>query len=437
MKKFRYDLIDCYTMKCRLYVNQTQKKLIDNALTGIKVFYNCTLYEMFNNYECTTEKAKKTKSGDCTEELVHSPNFKKAQGAEWKNKLAKEHPIIDCVPSGAILGNNGCVHADMVKSLGKLPIEYQKPRYYNARHKRTSYTYQEKCSKIEQSDNQNVLYITLNKIGRCKIRGWNQNIRFKENGTVNFAEYCKLDKKKQLTITVSIDNCGDYWICFKLLNVYKPILDVSGDAVGIDVGIKDIAILSDGTKFENKKFKKKDKRNLKLLNRQMSRRIGWANEQFRNEYKKSHEIAVSKRYERSKLAHAKLERQIARKRNDWNNKITYKIISEHDAIAVESLNVRGMFRNKHLAYALADAAIGDVLAKLSYKSRWHNKECRQIGRWTPSSKRCSNCGFIKNDLKLSNREWTCRNCKKHHDRDVNAAINILDYAYELDVPAVA
>lgn len=432
-----YDLIPAYTMKCRLYVNKTQKELIDKALAGIRVFYNCTLWEMFNNKECTTEKTKKSKDGPETGEVVHFPNLKKAQTADWKNRLAKEHPIIESVPSGAILGNNGCVHADMAKSLGKLPIEYQKPIFYSARHPRTSYTYQEACGKIEASDNQNVLYITLNKIGRCKIRGWNQKIRFDEAGTVNFSEYCKQDKKKKLTITVSVDNCGDHWICFKLLNVYKPMKKGNGQAVGVDVGIKDIAILSDGTKYENKKFKRLVKRKKKLLNRKMSRRQGWANEEFREAHKKNPELEVSKGYEKAKLAHAKLERKTMRQRSYRNHKITREIVEQHDAVAVESLNIKGMFRNKHLAYALSDAAMGEILSELKYKADWHGREIREIGRWTPSSKRCSNCGAIKKDLKLSDREWTCRACRKHHDRDINAAINILYYAYNADLETAA
>lgn len=436
-KPMNYDLIPAYTMKCRLYVNKTQKELIDKALAGIRVFYNCTLWEMFNTHECTTEKQKKTKGGEQTTEVVHFPNLKKAQTADWKNRLAKEHPIIESVPSGAILGNNGCVHADMAKSLGKLPIEYQKPIFYSARHPRTSYTYQETCGKIEASDNQNVLYITLNKIGRCKIRGWNRQIRFDEAGTVNFAEYCKTDKKKLLTITVSVDNCGDHWICFKLLNVYKPMKKGNGQAVGVDVGIKDIAILSDGTKYENKKFKRLVKRKKRLLNRKMSRRQGWANEEFREAHKKNPELEVSKGYEKAKLAHAKLERKTMRQRSYRNHKITREIVEQHDAVAVESLNIKGMFRNKHLAYALSDAAMGEILSELKYKANWHGREIREIGRWTPSSKRCSNCGAIKKDLKLSDREWTCRACRKHHDRDINAAINILYYAYNADLETAA
>lgn len=437
MPEVRYDHIDCYTMKCRLYVNKMQKELIEKALDGIRVYYNCTLWEIFNNHECTIEKQKKNKDGDEVGETVHFPDFKKAQTAEWKRKLTKEHPIIDYVPAGAVMGKNSCIGKDMAKSLGKLPIEYQKPVYYNSRHPRMSYTYQETCSKIIKSENKNVLYINLNKIGRCKIRGWNQKIRFDEEGKSNFVDYCEADKKKQLTITISVDNCGDFWICFKLLDVYKPIPDIHGDAVGVDVGLKDIAILSDGTKFENKHFKKEQKKKLKRINRKLARRLGWANEKFREARKKNPDLQPSKSYEKTRILHAKIERKIARQRDNWNNHITYNIIKDHDAIGVESLNVKGMFRNRHLAYALSDAAMGDILQKLKYKSDWHGKEILAIDKWTPSSKRCSYCGCIKNDLKLSDREWTCRSCRKHHDRDINAAKNIMYYAFGLTVESAA
>jgi len=432
-----YDLIPAYTMKCRLYVNKTQKELIDKALIGLRVFYNCTLWEMFNNFENTRAVKKLDKEKNETGEIVHFPDLKAAQKAEWKNRLMAEHPIIECVPAGALMGKNSCIAVDLAKSLGKMPIEYQKPLYYNSRHPRTSYTYQETCSKIEESENHNVLYITLNKIGRCKIRGWNQKIRFDEAGAVNFPDYCKIDKNKKLTVTISVDNCGDCWICFKLLNVYKQMKTGDNQAVGVDVGIKDIAILSDGTKFENKRFKKERKRELKLLNRKMSRRQGWANEEFREARKKNPELTVSNGYENAKLKKAKIERKIQRKRADWNHNITRRIVENHGAVAVESLNVKGMFRNKHLAYALSDAAMGEILNQLQYKSKWHGREIREIGQWTPSSKRCSYCGEIKTDLKLSDREWTCRSCKKKHDRDVNAAVNILYYAYDAEIASVA
>ena len=171
--------------------------------------------------------------------------------------------------------------------------------------------------------------------------------------------------------------------------------------------------------------------------RKLSRRFGWANEKFREARKKNPDLQPSKSYEKTRILHAKIERKIARQRDNWNNHITYNIIKDHDAIGVESLNVKGMFRNRHLSYALSDAAMGDILQKLKYKSDWHGKEILAIDKWTPSSKRCSHCGCIKNDLKLSDREWTCRSCRKHHDRDINAAKNILYYAFGMTIESAA
>lgn len=430
-----YDLVPAYTMKCRLYLNKTQVELFEKALAGVRTYYNCTLWEMFNNLECTRAVDEVDKDKKKTGGIVHFPDLKKAKSAEWKHRLTLEHPIIECAPAGAITTNCGCILADMKRSLGNCPVEKQKPIYYNARHQRTSYTYQEACSKIEAAENQNVLYITLNKIGRCKIRGWNQKIRFDEKGETDFLAYCAIDKKKQLTITVSKDNCGDHWICFKLQNVYKPMDKPTNGAVGVDVGIKDIAILSNGEKKENKRFKQKNKRRLKLLNRKMSRRQGWANGEFRAAHKKDKTLKPSNGYERAALTKAKIERQIKRQRDDWNNNITREIVQKNAAIAVESLNVKGMFRNRHLAYALSDAAIGEILEQLKYKAAWHGRDIREIGRWTPSSKRCSCCGQIKDKLTLSERFWTCPKCGTRHDRDINAAINILYYAYSEELAA--
>lgn len=457
MDNIRYDHIDCYTMKCRLYLNDAQKEQVDKILRGIHVFYNCTLYKLLNDNEGTQPGKKLNENG----EFYHLPNYKTLQNKAWKEDLIREHPIIAEVPAGAITGNNGCIGADLKKALdkhsmeyhrasvamkksGKLPRDRKVPSYYSKNKPRTSYTYQETCSKFTCAGNRNVIYANLNKLNECgkeeknnlcKLRGWNHDIRFAPDGSVDFIDYLASNPRKQLTVTISKDNCGDHWICFKLLDVYKPIKDTHGDAVGVDVGIKDIAILSDGTKFENHRFKKKQKRHLKLLNRQMSRRHGWSNIRFREQYKGNPSLVPSKRYEQAKQKHAKLERKIVRQRENWNNTITRSIVENHDSIAVESLNVKGMQRNRHLAYALSDAAIGDILSKLAYKAVWHRREIRAIDRWTPSSKRCSCCGYIKRGLKLSEREWTCPSCRKRHDRDINAAINILDYAFGITLAA--
>lgn len=426
-QKNKYYLIENYTMKCRLYPNKEIAKKIDNAIYGVQCFHNCVLYQIFNEFKYTTEKKKKSKDKETSNDIVHFLNSYDIGKAETKNKLIEEHPIIDAAPSGAIIAKCG-VKTDIIKSIGKNPIEYQKPSYYSKKNPRMSYSYQETFSKITTKDNQNVLYIDLAKIGICKIRGWNKNIRFDEYGLTDFIEYIKLNKNKKVTVIISKDNCNDYWICFKLQNVYKQMPEQNGKSIGIDVGLKDICIISDGTKYENKKFKQKEQKHSKILNRKLSRRQGWANEKFRLAYKSDKNLVPSKKYERTKLKLSKLHRKIARKRNLYNNQITTNIVKNNGFIGVETLNVSGMFRNKHLSNALSDAAMSSVLSMLSYKSIWYDRIIQPINQWTPSSKRCSNCGYILPSLTLSVREWTCPECNTHHDRDINAAKNIKYFA---------
>ena len=444
MKK--YDLVQAYTIKARLYLNKSQQETVEKILNGVRVFYNCTMYEMLNNFKCTKEvKSKKT-----PEQVLHYPVWKEAQSAYWKEKLMSEHSIIEEVPAGALMGNNGCIGSDLKRAFGNNSIEYinesmklkkakvlkpnerKVPKYYSSGHPRMSYTYQETLRKISFTDNPNVLKMKLNRLGDCKIRGWNQKVKFSSDGEKSFQTYCFENKDKQITVTIGKDSCQDYYICFKFLNVYVPIEDKHGEAVGIDVGLKNIATLSDGTTYEHKRFKKEEKENFKYLNRKLSRRSGWANIKFREEHKKDKEISPSKRYEKTKLNHARLERKVARRRSNWNNFITHEIVENHDALAVESLDVKGMAKNKYIAYDLGDAAIGDILSKLKYKSEWHGKEIREVEKDFPSSKTCSNCGYIREKLSLSTRKWKCPKCGVIHDRDINAAKNILNNAYGLD-----
>ena len=425
----KLDLVDAYTMKCRLYANESQKELIQKALAGVRVYYNCTLFEMFTNFSCTKEKEKKTKDGEQTGEIVHFPDLKLAQSKEWKAKLMSEHPIIESAPAGALMGKNSCIGADMKKSLGKLPVEYQKPVYYSNKHPRMSYTYQETCSKIERSENHNVFYITLNKIGRCKVRGWNDSIRFDEDGALDFLDYCEIDKKKQLTVTISVDRCGDHYICFKLQNVYKPMAHIIGREIGVDVGITNSIVLSDGKVYENKRFKKAEKRNLRRLERKLARQQGWANEEFRAAHKANPEIVPSTGYEKTRLKHARLTRKIERRRANWNHKITRKIVEESGRIGIETLDVMKMFKNKYVAESIADAAIGSIIENIKYKAAWHGREVIAVDKWFPSTKRCSSCGHINENLKLWPRTWRCPFCKDQHDIDVNAAKNIMYAAF--------
>lgn len=455
-----YDLAEKYTMKCRLYPNKDGAEKINNAIYAVQSFHNCLLYDIFNgNIESTPkpykpkketkpeqkpdesdfdyqnrlyeyEQKQKYKAGD----IIHFPNFTKAFSAEYKTKLIDEHPIINEAPQSAITTNVGLV-SDIKKSLGKLPIEFQKPIYYSKKHKRESYSYQETLGKITTKENRNVLYINLMKIGNCKIRGWNKNIRFDSSGTIDFAEYIKSHSKEKVTIKIKKDNCGDYWICFVLSNVYKPATKVDGKVTGIDVGVSDIAILSDGTKYENKRFKNEEEKHLDFLMTKQSKQQGWKNQKFKEEHKKNTELGVSKGYEKTGLKIAKLNRKIARKRSNYNHNITRDIINKYYFIGIESLDVRGLMedfkdektnaQNAVTHSNLSDAAMGDILQMLKYKSEWHKKKIVAVNKYYASSKICSHCGHRMDEMPTSVREWECPECGSANDRDINAAINIL------------
>lgn len=449
-----YDTVENYAMKCRLYPTKKQKEAIDNAITAVRIFHNCLVYDMFNNGLNLKERTRKTKDGTKTEELIHFPNWKTALSAEYKAQLISQHPAINLCPQGALTTDNA-LKADLKKEFGNSPIEYQKPKYYTERHPRLSYTYQEKLSKLHPTENRNTFRFSLNKIGDVKVRGWNKKLRFEDENT-DFLQWAALHKKETITVIVSRDTVGDYFIVFKIKACLKPFLEVPESKVGIDVGISDIAITSDGEKFENPKYKKKEKRHQKLLNRKLSRRWGPSNEVYRDAREKNRAelqkyydtpeenrpqappepIQPSKQYNRAKILHAKLNRKISRQREQWNHYVSRRIVEKNSIIAVETLNISGMVRNKHLSYALTDAAFGTLLSNIKYKADWHGRDVQSIDKWTPSSKRCSCCGYIYNSkdeyhLKpwgLSIREWSCPVCKTRHDRDINAAKNILFYA---------
>lgn len=421
-----------YTMKCRIYPNTAQQEAIDKILYGIRVAYNVTMYEMITNLK-NTKEAKDKKE----DKIIHFPQFSSVVKKEWLDYLRNNYPAVKKVPAGclssSVYGIFACDAKKAWESMGKKPVEFYKPFFYSAKKARTSYSYQETFSKFSFSeDNKNILYINLNKLGKVKIRGWNQKIRFDENHSKDFIDFIKESSgKTQFGLTISKNNIGEYFICFKLNNIYKFIKesDFNKEELGIDVGLKDIAICSNGDKYENNHFAKKEKRHKKILNRQCSRRWGWSNEEFRKTYKDNPEIMPSKRYEKAMLSMKKLDNKIARKRDLYNHETTLKIVSSATSLAVESLNVKGMMANHRLAYALSDAAMYDVLNKLSYKSLWYDRTITAIGQFDPSSQRCNNCGY-QNPLvkKLSIREWTCPCCGSHHDRDINAAKNILWYA---------
>jgi putative transposase len=210
-----------------------------------------------------------------------------------------------------------------------------------------------------------------------------------------------------INLTVSKDQSERYFVSILVETDIKPLEKVEAE-VGIDVGIKTLARTSDGQRLENPRPLLRRERQLKRRQRRLSRKLKGSNNR-----------------KKAKLVVAKLHARISDSRRDTIQKFTTKIISENQAIYVEGLNVAGMLKNEKLAKHIADAAFGEIFWELEYKAHWYGRDYLELDQFFLSSKLCSDCGHLLKELLLSVREWDCPQCGVHHDRDENAAMNIL------------
>lgn len=221
---------------------------------------------------------------------------------------------------------------------------------------------------------------------------------------------------KQGTVTISKDCCGTYWcsvVVDDLQDKPSKAKIVESTAVGIDLGIKDFATLSDGTKVSNPKYYESSQKKLAKLQKQFAKSKKGSN-----------------RHERLRIKIAKLYRSITNQRNNMLHNLSTYLIRSYDNICLEDLNVEGMMKNHHLAKSIQSVSWSTFVSMLCYKSEHNGKNVIFIGRYEPSSKLCHRCGYINNELTLKDREWFCPVCGKHLDRDINAAINIRHIAFE-------
>ena len=254
-----------------------------------------------------------------------------------------------------------------------------------------------------------------------------------QNGTVALidSKFIKVPKLKSLvriklhrqpkgmikSATISRHASGKYYIsllCKEEINE----LPKTNSAIGIDLGITDFAILSDGQKIDNHKFTSKMEKKLKREQRKLSRRALIAK-------KKGIDLFEAKNYQKQKRKVARLHEKVMNQRTDFLNKLSTEIIKNHDIICIEDLNVKGMLRNHKLARSISDVSWSSFVAKLQYKADWYGREIIKVDQWFPSSQICSECGHKDGKKSLDIREWTCPICHTHHDRDINASINIL------------
>lgn len=223
--------------------------------------------------------------------------------------------------------------------------------------------------------------------------------------------------------TVSRDACGTYWCTVSIDDglASKPKAKVKKKtAIGIDLGISDLAILSNGEKIPNMRFSETEGARIVKMQRCLARkRRGNKTEQ------------PSKRYVRYKTALARKHQRIENRRTDYLHKVSTDIIRRYDTVCIEDLNVKGLMQNHNLAGAIGSASWAAFVRMLEYKAEWHGVNLLEAGRFDPTSQTCSVCGYRNRGTKnLSVRKWTCPQCGTHHDRDLNAAVNIMRIARE-------
>ena len=346
--------------KMRIFPTEEQKELIEKTFGCCRWYWNQALHDNIEYYE---------KHG---KGRINTP-------AKYK----KDNVWLKEVDSMALCNTQMQLQSAFTKFFKESSVGF--PKYKSKKRPKNSYT-TTISNGIEVSNE----YVKLPKLKRVKM--------------VNHQH--KIGKVK--TATISKDSCGRFFISLLFDEEIKQLKKTNKE-IGIDLGLKDFAICSDGTKIPMLKSLRHNLSKLKREQRRLSKMQRGSNN-----------------YNRQKLKVAKLHSHIANQRKDYLHKISYKLINENQVICLEDLNVKGLLHNHHLALAISDAGWSMFDNMLSYKAIWYDRTVQKIGRWYPSSQICAECGYRSGKKPLHIREWICPNCGVIHDRDINAAINILN-----------
>ena len=225
--------------------------------------------------------------------------------------------------------------------------------------------------------------------------------------SIDDERYLNQNKNKIKSGTLSKTKSGDYYFSILIDRPNKTLKKATNSLIGLDLGIKDFIITSEGQTYENLKSKRNNHNKLSRQHRDLSRKVKGSNHQ------KEARIRLAKTYE--KLNNIK---------EYYLHHVTNQLLSENQTIVIEDLNVAGMLKNHCLARSIQELSLSRFKTMLMYKAEWYGREVIQVSRWFPSSKLCNCCGYKNVELTLKDREWTCPECGVIHDRDINAAINI-------------
>ena len=373
------------SIRVKLYPTEEQKILIDKTIGCVRFVYNQTLADCKQLYE--QSKRFPTKS-ERSKNLV--PLKEKYEFLKEADSRALQQSVRD--------------FNSALDNFFKNRNHFGFPKFKTKRGSKQSYKtqYSGGWGGADVLDNQ---HIKLPKLGRVETKHFNMP-----------KEY------KLFNIAVEKTRTNKYYASICIETEVQP-LPKTGKQVGFDLGLIDLLIGSDETRFERPKFDYLYKDKLAKEQRKLSK--------MRTKLERVKlNLDECKNYQKQKHKVSKLREHVANCAKDFNHKLSRKLVEEYDFLAFENLNVEGMKKNHHVAYAISDVRWSQLLNFIQYKCNWYGKEFKQVDRFYASSKICSCCGAYHKDIvnSLSVREWVCPDCGTHHDRDVNAARNILTRA---------
>lgn len=353
------------TYKFRLYPNKAQTELLAKHFGCARFVYNYFLNQRQEQYRLTG------KSDNFYDECKTLTELKKQEETAWLNEVNAQSLqfALRCLETA---------YTNFFKKRAKFPN-------FKSKHSKNSFTAPQ--------------YATISD-NKLFIRKFKEGIKCRVHREI---------KGKIGKVTITKTPSGKYFASVHTEEEYVTPLEKTKKSVGLDLGLKDLLTTSDGEKFKNNRYTKKYESRLATAQRHLSRK------------KKG-----SRGYESQRLKVARLHEKISNRRADYLHKCSISLVRRYDTICVEDLNITGMVKNHKLAKSISDSGWGGFVYMLTCKAEWNDKKVVKVDRFYPSSQTCSVCGHINKQTKdLSVREWECPACHTHHDRDVNAAINIL------------